>query len=64
MAIVTHPANENYRFGFEEALGRRCLLCRKPIDRASAAEWEAEAHKACEEQRESSAPLLSEGDAP
>lgn len=52
MAIVTHPSNNEYRKEFDDIFGRRCILCRKPIDRSSAAEWEVEAHKACEESRE------------
>lgn len=51
MAIVTHPANDEYRKGFDETWGRRCLLCRKPIDRKHEAEWAAEVHEACEQGR-------------
>jgi hypothetical protein len=51
MPIVTHPSSDEYRKGFDDVWGRRCLLCRKPLDRDKPDEWAAEAHKACEEAR-------------
>jgi len=62
MPIVTHPASDEYRRGFDAIWGRRCLLCRKPLNRGNAAEWGAEAHKACEESRASDGAMEGAGD--
>lgn len=48
MALITTPQNPEYDAGFESTFGRKCFYCKKPIDRESAAEWDAQAHELCE----------------